>query len=72
MPSDMNHVERFKESIMIGIASIVGVFLKILLDEKTDPYTIHGNNVEDDYGFMGVQQLPDTLDRMPHARKPWP
>jgi len=47
----MNHVERFKESIMIGIASIVGVFLKILLDEKTDPYTIHGNNVEDDYGF---------------------
>ena len=25
--------------------------IKILLDEKTDPYTIHGNNVEDDYGF---------------------
>ena len=25
--------------------------IKILLDEETDPYTIHGNNVEDDYGF---------------------
>ena len=25
--------------------------IKILLDEKTDPYTIEGNNVEDDYGF---------------------
>ncbi len=25
--------------------------IKILLDEETDPYTIEGNNVEDDYGF---------------------
>ena len=25
--------------------------INILLDEKTDPYTIHGKNVEDDYGF---------------------
>lgn len=25
--------------------------IKILLDQKTDPYTIPGNNVEDDYGF---------------------
>jgi hypothetical protein len=25
--------------------------IKIVLDEKTDPYTIYGNNVEDDYGF---------------------
>lgn len=25
--------------------------IKILLDEKTEPYTIEGNNVEDDYGF---------------------
>ncbi|MCP4890732.1 MAG: DUF2961 domain-containing protein [Planctomycetaceae bacterium] len=25
--------------------------IKILVDEKTDPYTIEGNNVEDDYGF---------------------
>lgn len=25
--------------------------IKILLDEETNPYTIEGNNVEDDYGF---------------------
>jgi hypothetical protein len=25
--------------------------IRILLDEATDPYTIEGNNVEDDYGF---------------------
>ena len=25
--------------------------IKIRLDEETDPYTIEGNNVEDDYGF---------------------
>lgn len=25
--------------------------IKILLDQDTDPYTIEGNNVEDDYGF---------------------
>ena len=25
--------------------------IKIHLDEETDPYTIEGNNVEDDYGF---------------------
>ena len=25
--------------------------IKILLDDETDPYTIEGNNVEDDYGF---------------------